>query len=468
MIKQSFFSLVFLAVFSINAYAQQAKYVFYMIGDGMGINQVRLAELYNAQSGNNTPMIFSTFPYVGIATTHSQSADVTDSAAAGTALATGKKTKNGTLGMDSTGTIAYNSVAVAAKNKGMKVGITTSVSVNHATPGAFYTHQSGRNKGYEIALDIIPSKFDFFAGAGFTKADKTADGNVPTTPINTVLENAGYKIVKGYNAYEALPNKSDKIILINEDKGLSWQLHMAIDQKEGDLTLPQITKAAITSLSKDAKKGFFLMVEGGLIDWVGHNNDAAAMVTEVLDFNESIKLAYEFYKKHPNETLIVVTADHETGGLVLGNGGNHVQTNLLKAQKTSVVALTNELITHKKNNTIQSWEDLKKFLSEKVGLWKDIAVTPQEASELFNYYQAYFETKDDLSKENLYGKNNVIAIKAIEILNKAAGIGWASNNHSATPVPVFAIGVGAENFTGFMDNTDIPKKIAKAAGLEIK
>ena len=467
MIKQGLFSFIFLAVFSINAYAQQAKYVFYMIGDGMGINQVRLAELFHAQSGNNTPMIFSTFPFVGIATTHSQSADVTDSAAAGTALATGKKTKNGTLGMDSTGTIAYNSVAIAAKNKGMKVGITTSVSINHATPAAFYAHQSGRAKGYEIALDIIPSKFDFFGGAGFTKADKNADGTA-VTPIHNILEENGYKIAKGFNAYKEISKKSDKTILTNPDNDMAWQLHQAIDRKDGHLALPQITEAAITSLSDNNKKGFFLMVEGAMIDWVGHNNDAAAMLHEVLDFNESVKLAYEFYKKHPNETLIVVTADHETGGLILGNGSDTLNLNLLQAQKVSVVELSKQIVDLKKNNAIKSWEELKQFLSEKTGLWNTIKVSPTDASELFNYYQAYFETPDDLSKENLYNRNNIIAIKAIDIINKAAGIGWASNEHSATPVPIFAIGVGAENFTGFMDNTDIPKKIAKAAGLEIK
>src|SRR5690606_28271570 len=146
------------------------KYVFYMIGDGMGLNHVLLAEMYQSELRGEigrTPLSFSQFPYSSFITTYSATHGVTDSSAGGTALATGKKTKNGVIAMDTTGTTPYRSLAYAAKDKGLKVGITTTVSIDHATPASFYAHQPSRNMYYEIAQEIIPSNFDFFAGAGF-------------------------------------------------------------------------------------------------------------------------------------------------------------------------------------------------------------------------------------------------------------------------------------------------------------
>ncbi|ULT24603.1 alkaline phosphatase [Sphingobacterium sp. E70] len=147
-----------------------------------------------------------------------------------------------------------------------------------------------------------------------------------------MFEKAGYKVLKGKEAYTQHPRKSDKIILMNTDGTATDALKYAIDQKPSDLKLADITAAAIQSLEQNNKNGFFLMVEGGKIDWACHANDAATTIQEVLDFNSAAELVYEFYKKHPKETLIVVTADHETGGLGIGNGSSTLKTKLLANQ----------------------------------------------------------------------------------------------------------------------------------------
>src|SRR5690606_6296994 len=217
--KKIIFISIFIFTHLTYSFAQQAKYIFYMIGDGMGANHVNLAEIYLAHlQGRNgvEPLIFSKFPFSSVATTYSLSHGVTDSAAGGTALAVGKKTKNGVVGMDSTATVPYKSIAYAAKEKGLKVGITTSVSIDHATPATFYARQASRSMYYEIVQDLIKSNFDFFAGSGFLKPNTTFDKK-DAPSIYPQLEQAGYKIVKGYDEFKKQNDKSRKLVLTNVD-----------------------------------------------------------------------------------------------------------------------------------------------------------------------------------------------------------------------------------------------------------
>ena len=175
--KRLMYVLFFVLLTSGMAYAQQAKYVFYFIGDGMGVNQVNGTEMYLAEQEGRIgvkPLLFTSFPVASMATTFSATNSVTDSSAAGTALATGAKTYNGAIGMDDNKSV-LQSVAERAKKSGKKVGVTTSVSVDHATPAAFYAHQPDRGMYYEIALDLPKAGFDFYAGGGFLKPDKTYD-----------------------------------------------------------------------------------------------------------------------------------------------------------------------------------------------------------------------------------------------------------------------------------------------------
>ncbi|KKX50567.1 alkaline phosphatase [Sphingobacterium sp. IITKGP-BTPF85] len=171
MIKRTLATTFFyLASLSILFAQNKPKYIFYMIGDGMGLNQVNSTEVYLADLENRIglkPLVFSLFPVATFASTYSLSNGITDSAAGGTALAVGSKTKNGVIGMDSTQTKPLKSIAYAAKEKGLKVGITTSVSIDHATPASFYAHQTSRNKYYEIATDIPKSNFDFLEDLAF-------------------------------------------------------------------------------------------------------------------------------------------------------------------------------------------------------------------------------------------------------------------------------------------------------------
>ncbi|KAA6320523.1 Alkaline phosphatase, partial [termite gut metagenome] len=433
---------------------------------GMGMNQVNGTEMYLAEKAGyigTQSLQFTQFPVTGIATTFSLRNSVTDSAAAGTALATGSKTVNGTLGLDGEGN-RLTSVAERAKKAGRKVGITTSVSVDHATPAAFYAHQSGRNMAYEIALDLIEAGFDFYAGAGFVRPDRTYD-NQNASNVFGLFESAGYTVAKGYNDFQSKSSKANKIILIQEDGKTVDALPYSIDQKADDLTLTQITEGAIASLSKNAPKGFFLMVEGGKIDWACHGNDAATVFDEVVDMDNAIKVAYEFYKKHPKETLIIVTADHETGGIHLGTGKYELNLKALQYQKCSQDALSNRIKDLRKSKPQVSWEDIRTLLSEAMGFWKELPLTWSQERKLRDTYEESFSTASNARMEkNLYSESEPLAAKAKEVINEIAMIGWGSGGHSAGYVPVFAIGADAQLFMGKMDNTDIPKRVAKAGG----
>lgn len=469
MLKRLFFTVVLFYTVVSSSFGQQAKYIFYMIGDGMGINQVHLTEMYlsNLQGQiGRTPLVFSQFPFSSFATTYSQSHGVTDSAAGGTALAVGKKTKNGVIGMDSTGTTPHKSIAYAAQDKGFKVGITTSVSIDHATPASFYANRASRSMYYEIAQDLTTSNFDFFAGAGFLRPNTTFDKKEAPS-IFPQIEQAGYTIVKGYDSFKKQQLNGQKLILTDSEGKPSNALPFAIDKKDDDLKLSEITSAAIDVLSTKNTSGFFLMVEGGKIDHSSHANDAATTIQEVLDFNDAVKVAYDFYQQHPDETLIVVTADHETGGLIIGNGGSNLRTKNLQHQKMSqgrLSTLITELRDTKPNAT---WDDVKNILHDNLGLWGEIKVSEKEQQPIVEAYEASFINHKDETKKTLYANDNKIAALAITLLNTKSNVSWASTGHSATAVPVFAIGVGAEKFGQSMDNTEIPKKIAEAAGLDL-
>lgn len=468
--KSNIFKLIIaFFIFIGSASAQkQPKYIFFMIGDGMGLAQVHSAELYQASLDNkNTfyPTVFSQFPYATFATSHSLSHGVTDSGAGGTALAVGHKTKNGVIAMDSAGVKPYKSIAYLAKEKGMKVGITTSVSIDHATPASFYATQPDRDMYYEIGQDIIKSNFDFFAGSGFLKPNTNAKKE-EVAPLFPQLEKAGYKLVYGLDEYNKAKSSAQKLILMNKKGTDPVSLKYAIDQKPGDLNLAEITSAAIESLSK-GDQGFFLMVEGGKIDWACHANDGATSIQEVLDFNRSVEKAYEFYKKHPEETLIIVTADHETGGMAVGNGSSTLRLKNLQNQKVSQEQLTVLINEFRSKNENASWDQLKNFLGEHLGLWKSIKISEDDEEDLQEaYHKSFVEHKNETSK-SMYAVNDKIAALAVKAVNKASSMSFASSNHSAAYIPVFAIGVGAEQFHKKMDNTDIPKTVSTIAGWQL-
>ena len=455
----------------LSGYAQQAKYVFYFIGDGMGVNQVQGTELYRGELEGKigiTPIWFTQFPYVTTATTFSATNGVTDSAAAGTALATGNKTQNGTIGMKQDLQTEVSSVAVWAKNKGCRVGVTTSVSVDHATPAAFYAHDPSRGSYYKIGTDLYKAGFDFYAGSDFIDPNNKDNKDGNSENLYTMAEKNGYTIARGYKDYLKKCKKADKMILFQSEKASEKDrtaIPYAIDRTKDDLTLADITRSAINFLSKDLSKGFFLMVEGGKIDWACHSNDAATAFHEVADMDEAVKVAYEFYSQHPDETLIVVTADHETGGFVLGTGAYKLNLQVLKNQKVSESGFTrilNEL--RKKYNNNVSWEKVQQALKENFGFWDKVKLNEKQEERLLAKYNNTFKGKEAKLEKSEYAQDEPLAAEAKRIIDEIALVGWTSGGHSAGYVPVFAIGAGADLFQGRIDNTEIPIKIAKAAG----
>ncbi len=463
--KRIFNLLTFLLLVGMISAQGTAKYVFYFIGDGMGVNQVNGTEMYRAETDGRIgiePLLFTQFPIATMATTFSATNSITDSSAGGTALSCGVKTYNDAIGVDSNKQ-PLTTIAERAQKAGKKVGIVTSVSVDHATPASFYAHQPNRNMYYEIARDLPKAGFDFYAGSGFLKPDK-AYNKKDTLNIFPIIEEAGYTIAKGYDDFKTKSTNARKMVLIQKDDANPASLPYAIDHKEGDLTLAEITESAISFLNKDAKKGFFLMVEGGKIDWACHSNDAGTVFNEVVDMDNAVKVAYEFYKKHPKETLIIITADHETGGLGLGRKGYTLNLKALQHQKASQDGLSTSIsaLRKAKNNHV-SWEDIKELLGEEMGFWKEIPLTWEQERKLRDEYEESFVKNKVIFARSEYSRSEPMAAKAKEIINEIALVGWTTGDHSAGLVPVFAIGAGSQLFSGKMDNTEIPKRIAKAA-----
>ena len=202
------------------------------------------------------------------------------------------------------------------------------------------------------------------------------------------------------------------------------------------------------------------MVEGGKIDYASHSDDAATAFHEVLDFNAAIARAVEFYKKHEDETLIIVTADHETGGLVLGYSGAYkLNLKALDCQKASEDKLKEIMRTKAMQRMIMRWEDMQAVITENTGLWRELTPNKQEEATMKQLFE-----EGNANPEKRVEKFEAIATVAKNAINRIALVSWAGPNHSGTFVPLFAIGEDADEFHGVIDNTDIPKIIKKVAG----
>ena len=438
----------------------EVKYVFYFIGDGMGSNQVLASEMYysalQGQPLGRVQTLMTTFPFSGNASTYSASNGITDSAAAGTCLATGSKTTNGTLGLDPDGK-RLTTIAEELKEQGWGVGIMTTVAIDHATPAAFYAHVVKRNEYYKIGKQLCSSGFDFFGGAGFHYPQGKHDDK--SGNLYHMAQKAGYTVAHGYEeAQEIINQKSmdQKLILVQPcDTGMHHgsNLPYAIDRKEGDLTLAQIVSTAIPFLEARHDR-FFMMVEGGMIDYACHGDDAATAIGEVWDMDEAMKVAYAFYQQHPDETLILVTADHETGGLALGNSDYTLHLDMLRHQKCSAWILSDLFTRLFKQNDKPTWEQVQAIYREQLGFWDGVEISEDEEEDLEDLYEAVLkhQTKDT---ETMYKTINKLGEAGIALLNKKAHIGWTTGAHTAHTVPVFAIGAGAQMFSGWHDNTEI-------------
>lgn len=274
---------------------QKAKNVIVLIGDGMGPAQV-----YSLILTSDEPTAFQRFPYSGFSITKSASNEITDSAAGGTAIAIGKKTNNGVVGMNPD-SIAVPSMLEIFAEQGKKTGVVVTCSVTHATPADFIAHNITRKDNEGIALEISnKKKLDVLFGGGkkyFTERTDSLD------LLNKMWDN-------GWNIYDSLSQIEDNNA---RTMVLASRKHMVKAPERGDF-LPNATAKAIEML--DNENGFFLMVEGSQIDFACHDNDSTTLVEEMRDFNKTLNVVLDFAEKDGN-TLVVVTADHETGGLTI-------------------------------------------------------------------------------------------------------------------------------------------------------
>lgn len=428
----------------------QIKYVFYFIGDGMGFSHVQLTEAYmhsldNVEKPGFKTLSFDTLPIRGIATTHANNRLITGSAAAGTALATGHKTNIGRISKSPDGNDNYKSIAYRFQEEGFKIGIATSVSIDHATPAVFYANQDLRKYYYSIGRDLVESDFNFFGGGGFKYADSIASEN-----LYDLTKAAGYQIIRDEIDPDTLM-QYDKLFFVNPVLGGEADMPYAIDRKyDGGYSLADITRAGIKQL--DNETGFFFMIEGGKIDWASHENDAATIVHEVIDFDLAVQEALEFYLKHPDETLIVITADHETGGLCLGNSSKGYDTDfaLLKEQKMSYYRISQYF--KDKSNDPKKMKEL--FGVDNLSDWE------------LSMVQSSRRPQDNPDYHMDYGSYHPYLKTYNHIVNLRAGVGFTNWSHTAAPVPVYVIGGEADVFAGKYDNTDIPKKIMKSCGID--
>lgn len=394
------------------------KYVFLFIGDGMSYPQVQLTNYFlNASAQENAKKVtvdgeekqilsssnqlaMMNFPVAGSAQTYDSTSFAPDSASTATSIATGNKTWSGSINVSEDFSQEYKTIAEKLKEqKDYKIGIISTVNINHATPAAFYAHQQSRNSYYEIGLELIESNFDYFAGGGLKQAtgkEKDKDD------LYELAAQAGYTVTKTQAEAQALTAESGKVIAIDEQLADSDAMSYELDRKDGEWGLVDYVDKGIELL--DNENGFFMMIEGGKIDWACHANDAASTITDTVALDNAVSRAIEFYNEHPDETLIIVTGDHETGGLTIGFAGTDYDT-----------FLTN-------------------FQNQKISYAK-------------------------------YGTYEPLTVTITHILNNKSGINFGSYAHTGLPVEVFTMGAGSEEFEGYYDNTDIYNKLAALTGV---
>ena len=438
-----------LCVAALVARAAGPKYIFLFIGDGMSTPQRMIAEEFARKTGHGE-LAINHMPYHATTRTASATSLVTDSAAAATAIACGVKTYNDAIGVNAEGN-RVTSVAEVARDCGRKVGIITSVTINHATPAGFYAHRAQRGQLYGIGLDLVASNFDFFAGGGLSGHHDKKDDKQYQGDIRELARKAGYTVVE---------NKADFAALKPAEGGKYWGLFgngalgYVINGPNDYPTLPELLAKGI-ELLQDAPEGFFIMTEGGAIDWVGHSNDAAPNLQELLNLDKTVQVALDFAKAHPEETLIVVTGDHETGGMSMGFAGSGyaLYAERLANQKCDAGTFQNLVNEAQKANPEMTFDDVKPLLREKFGFVfpEDEAAADSKAPMLLKDTQVA-ELQDGFEKKQ-------IGTRARKVMNDLAGVGWTSGSHTALPVLTTASGKDAEVFHGLIENTDIAKKL---------
>ena len=469
--------------------AKNPKYVFLFIGDGMSYPQFQAAADYLGAMADpdymqaepsisqadrkgavlNGPkaLNFMNFDVAGSAVTYDSCSFAPDSASTATSIATGHKTYSGMINVDETGTKSYETIAEKLhEQKDWKVGVVSSVNINHATPAAFYAHQASRNNYYEIGVEMVNSGFEYFAGGALLKP---TGANGDQTSVYDLAEEAGYKVVKTQAEAEKVTAADGKVLLVDEHLADSDAMAYELDREDGQWALADYVEKGIEVLNNN--KGFFLMCEGGKIDWACHANDAGSTVADTVALADAVQVAMDFAKQHPSDTLILVTGDHETGGLTIGYAGTDYDTYLtnLTSQTISYAQFDEEYVAKYKANKTPfetAMKDVEKLFGLKMTGSADdkLVLTNYEIQRLKTAYNLAMTDydSDQYTQEQyvLYGTYNPFSVTVTHILNNKSGVDFASYSHTGLPVAVFAQGAGAENFGGYYDNTEIYTKLA--------
>ena len=394
------------------------KNIIYMIGDGMGPAYTTAYRYY--KDNPNTEEIETTVfdrLLVGMARTAParMSGYVTDSAAAATALSTGTKTYNGAIGMDAHKR-PMQTLLEKAKQGGKAIGITVTSQVNHATPASFLSHNESRKNYEQIAHDYLYTGADVMLGGGQKYFSKD---------LLSKFENKGYQVIEQFDGLNQV--HKGKVLGLFADVQLPW----VIDNPNGH-QLSKMTEKSLELLSKH-DNGFMLLIEGSIIDWAGHANDIATTMGEMDEFARSIEVVESFIRKHP-DTLLVITADHETGGLTVGaNDSKSWNPAVLHNVKASPMTMAKQLIAQK------DWQ---------TGFAKLIGFEPSAAE---------WET---LSAAHTKGEQH-FALAIIDLINLRSNTGWTTNDHTAVDVQVFAKGPASQLFVGSQENTEIADKLSE-------
>ncbi|MAD76178.1 MAG: alkaline phosphatase [Rheinheimera sp.] len=425
--RSAFLFVALASLLPLNAIAAP-KNIIYMIGDGMGPSYVAAYRYYqhDPAKADVVPTVFDAL-LTGMASTYPDDDTlVTDSAAGATALATGVKSYNGAISVNRQH-IPIGTMMQLAKRLGKTNGIVASSQVNHATPASFLAHSKSRRNMNDIAdmyldyrIDGMPVA-DLIIGGGskyFAREDRN---------LIAGFSALGYQYTDDYAQLDQI-TRLPALALLSED-ALPAALNSDVDN-----ILATLTGKALQLLS-GADNGFVLMVEGSQIDWCGHDNDIACAMAEMHDFAKAIEVARAYVDTHP-DTLLIITADHETGGLSMGaNGIYQWRTEVIQKVKATGRAIAKQL------QQLENQQQISKRFTELTGLTLDKA-------QLNLLLQAL---KDDDEK--------VARSQILQFISDASLTGWTSSGHTAADVPVMAYGKQAGEFTGFMDNTAIAKKL---------
>ena len=350
------------------------------------------------------------------------------------------------------------------------MGVITSVNLNHATPAAFYAHQASRNDYYDIGLELIDSGFEYFAGGGLLKPTG-AEGD--QADLYALAEKAGYHVVK--TQAEAEQVTGGPVVIIDEHLADSDAMAYEIDRTDDMWALADYVEKGIEVLSQD-KDGFFMMCEGGKIDWACHANDAASTIHDTQALADAVQVAIDFAKEHADETLILVTGDHETGGLTIGFAGTDYDTylDLLESQKISYAKFDSDYVSRYKEDKT-SFEDVLKDVEALFGLKPQgeegdkLVLTDYELEQLRAAYEKSVNgtaaSQYEQEEYVLYGTYEPLSVTLTHIINNKSGISFTSYSHTGLPVAVLAHGVNAGQFNGYYDNTQIYHKLAGMLGI---